>query len=380
MLVAYHHCATPPISAHDGSLGYFAWYVDALSARSCYSPCMPSYLTVSAARSARFWAARRHILQTIASIGTAAAVARHYACTGPRPPAAAGTTRQLLAHCLGLPRLWPEPAVAAAEPIRHWLLLPTVDVLAVVVTSLLRQGMSRQRLQELLKGRYQQPEAENRVFLFVDLKDSTHLAKTLGNDQYRRLVRDFFRDVSPAIAATRGEVYQYVGDEVVVTWPSATGLTFANCLHCFFAMQCAIGERHAAYQRAYGVVPSFKAGARGGQVTTVLVGTQHPGPVQCAGQPIPPLCRVAPPAGRPAGSSAYCPGRANAAWKSRRNGPLRCAALPACFGLTRWPCSGIRSELLAVMLPGCPGFAPVFVSTPPWIGFARRSGSGQTAF
>jgi adenylate cyclase len=184
----------------------------------------------------------------------------------------------LLAHCLGLPRLWPEPAVAAAEPIRQWLLVPIVYVVAVVVTSLLRQllqGMSRQRLRELLNGRYQQPEAENRLFLFVDLKDSTHLAETLGNDQYSRLVRDFFRDVSPAIAAARGEVYQYVGDEVVVTWLSATGLTFANCLHCFFAMQRAIAERHEAYQRAYGVVPLFKAGAHGGQVTTVLVGTQH---------------------------------------------------------------------------------------------------------
>jgi adenylate cyclase len=66
-----------------------------------------------------------------------------------------------------------------------------------------------------------------------------------------------------------------VGDEVVVTWPLATGLTFANCLHCFFDMQRAITERHEAYQRAYGVVSSFKAGAHGSAVTTVLVGTQH---------------------------------------------------------------------------------------------------------
>jgi len=184
----------------------------------------------------------------------------------------------LLAHRLALPQLWPEPAVATTEPVRQWLLVPIVYVLAVVVTSLLRQllqGMSRERLRELLNGRYQQPEVENRIFLFVDLKNSTHLAETLGNDQYSRLVRDFFRDVSPAIAAARGEVYQYVGDEVVITWPSVIGLKFANCLHCFFDMQRAIAERHEAYQRAYGVVPSFKAGAHGGLVTTVLVGTQH---------------------------------------------------------------------------------------------------------
>jgi adenylate cyclase len=239
---------------------------------------MPSYLNASAARSARFWAARRHVLQTIASIGGMFVVvflalmlllwvpARAllplvfiglpigwvlgvlevvvFPALVQRLPLRIATFVQgighlllllvlhgslgLLAHRLGLPRLWPEPAMAAAEPIRQWLLLPIVYVLAVVVTSLLRQllqGMSRQRLQELLNGRYQQPEAENRIFLFVDLKDSTHLAETLGNDRYSRLVRDFFRDVSPAIAAARGEVYQYVGDEVVVTWPAATGLT-----------------------------------------------------------------------------------------------------------------------------------------------------------
>jgi adenylate cyclase len=289
---------------------------------------MPVRLSSSATRSARFWAARRHVLQTIASIGGAFVVVLLalmlllwvptrallplvfigfpigwtlgilevvvFPALVQRLPLRVAIFLQgighllllvllhgslgLLAHRLGLPRLWPEPAVAATEPVRQWLLVPIVYVLTVVVTSLLRQllqGMSRQRLRELLNGRYQQPEAENRIFLFVDLKDSTHLAETLGNDRYSRLVRDFFRDVSPAIAAARGDVYQYVGDEVVVTWPSATGLKFASCLHCFFDMQRAIAERHEAYQRAYGVVPSFKAGAHGGQVTTVLVGTQH---------------------------------------------------------------------------------------------------------
>jgi adenylate cyclase len=104
----------------------------------------------------------------------------------------------------------PLRAAVFLQGIGHLLLVPIVYVVAVVMTSLLRQllqGMSRQRLRELLNGRYQQPEAENRIFLFIDLKDSTHLAETLGNDRYSRLVRDFFRDVSPAIAAARGEVY-----------------------------------------------------------------------------------------------------------------------------------------------------------------------------
>jgi adenylate cyclase len=289
---------------------------------------MPPYNKVSAARAARFWAARRHVLQTIGSVGGAFVVVLlalalllwvptrallPLALVGlpigwalgvlevlvfpalvQRLPLRLATMLQgaghglvllllyggfrFIAHRLGLPQLWTEPANATAEPFRHMLLVPVVYALAVFVTTLLRQllqGMSRRRLQELLRGRYQQPETEERIFLFVDLKDSTSLAEALGNNRYSRLVCDFFRDVSPAIAASRGEVYQYVGDEVVVTWPAATGLKYANCLHCFFEMQRAIAERHHAYQDTYGVVPSFKAGAHGGVVTTVLVGTLH---------------------------------------------------------------------------------------------------------
>lgn len=185
---------------------------------------------------------------------------------------------RFVAYRLGLPQLWAEPAPSTTGPWRHLLLVPVIYGLAVFVTSLVRQllqGMSRRRLQELLRGRYYQPEAEDRIFLFVDLKDSTRLAEQLGNERYSRLVRDFFRHVSPAVTATRGEVYQYVGDEMVVTWESKDGLRFANCLHCFFEMRRLIQERAEYYQQHFGEVPRFKAGAHGGPVTTVLVGTVH---------------------------------------------------------------------------------------------------------
>jgi class 3 adenylate cyclase len=286
------------------------------------------YVTPSAARSARFWAARLHSLQTIGSIGgvfvvvlLALALLLWVPTRALLPLALVGFPIgwalgalevvvfpelvqrlplrlaallqgvghlavllllyggfRLVAYRLGLPQLWTEPAGTTAEPLRRVLLVPIVYALAVFVTSLMRQllqGMSRRRLQELLRGRYQQPETEKRIFLFVDLKDSTKLAEVLGNARYSRLVRDFFRDVGPAITTTRGEVYQYVGDEVVITWLSPIGLRYANCLHCFFEMQRAITERHDHYLREYGVVPTFKAGAHGGLVTTVLVGTAH---------------------------------------------------------------------------------------------------------
>src|SRR6202011_2533092 len=34
----------------------------------------------------------------------------------------------------------------------------------------------------------------------------------------------------------RGEIYQYVGDEIVITWVEADGVADARALRCFFAM------------------------------------------------------------------------------------------------------------------------------------------------
>ena len=142
-------------------------------------------------------------------------------------------------------------------------------------TSLLYQlsnKIGRPALLRLFLGRYHHPVAEQRIFLFVDVKGSTTLAEQLGNERYSQLIRDFFFDMGAPIVAHRGEIYQYVGDEVVVTWEWATGVRQGRCVRCFFAMQQAIDLRRDHYLRTYGVVPTFKAGLHGGPVMATQVG------------------------------------------------------------------------------------------------------------
>ena len=127
-------------------------------------------------------------------------------------------------------------------------------------------------LWRFLLGHYHQPVAEDRIFMFLDVKGSTALAEQLGDEPYSRLLSDFFHDISNPILATRGEVYQYVGDEVVITWLAADGLAQARCLHCYFEMVAAIERRATRYRTRYGVVPEFKAGVHGGIVTATQVG------------------------------------------------------------------------------------------------------------
>ena len=53
--------------------------------------------------------------------------------------------------------------------------------------------------------------------MFIDLKDSTPIAEKLGTVEYFRFIRQFIEIVSTALLEYNGRIYQYVGDEVVVS-------------------------------------------------------------------------------------------------------------------------------------------------------------------
>jgi len=121
-------------------------------------------------------------------------------------------------------------------------------------------------------GVYHRPVEERRIFLFLDLVGSTHLAEQLGSARYYELLRRFVDDLSAPIIATRGEIYQYAGDEVVITWREDRGLADAGCVRCFFLIEEAVARAAPDYQRAFGVVPRFRAGLHGGPVTAGELG------------------------------------------------------------------------------------------------------------
>jgi adenylate cyclase len=74
------------------------------------------------------------------------------------------------------------------------------------------------------------------------------------------------------VLETRGQIYQYVGDEVVVTWTIERGLRQGNCLRGVFLVSERTHEQKDRYLARYGVVPAFKAGIHGGSVVTAEIG------------------------------------------------------------------------------------------------------------
>ena len=124
----------------------------------------------------------------------------------------------------------------------------------------------------LLVGRYRVPVEEERAFLFLDLTDSTGLAQRLGSERFNAFKNDFFRDVAQPILATGGQIYQYVGDEVVVTWRVRGGRLRRSPVETFVLIDRAIARRSGRYRRRYVEVPRFKGGLHCGTVVTAEVG------------------------------------------------------------------------------------------------------------
>ena len=124
----------------------------------------------------------------------------------------------------------------------------------------------------LLLGKYRSPKEEEMIFLFMDLKSSTRLAETLGHFKYSAFIRDTFMDINSILSKYNAQIYQYVGDEIVITWPIALGLRDAHCIEFFFACEARFIERADYYEGRYAEIPQFKAGLHMGKVTAVEVG------------------------------------------------------------------------------------------------------------
>jgi adenylate cyclase len=160
------------------------------------------------------------------------------------------------------------------EPHLLFFALPYFVVVAVLMVFALQMNrmIGTNVLRYFLAGRYHRPTAEERIFLFLDLERSTALAERLGSARYFELLRRFVDDLTDPIVASRGEIYQYAGDEVVVTWPIAEGVRAANCVRCFFWSRDAVAREAVRYTRDFGTVPRFRAGLHGGPVTAGELG------------------------------------------------------------------------------------------------------------
>jgi adenylate cyclase len=107
-------------------------------------------------------------------------------------------------------------------------------------------------------GRYHTPVEEKRFVLFVDIAGSTGLAERLGGIAIHRLLDRTFRLLTLAVVDYRGEVLDYVGDEVIVTWSERGGAIDCRPLRCFVAMRDELSRASGQLEREFGAAPRIR--------------------------------------------------------------------------------------------------------------------------
>jgi adenylate cyclase len=135
------------------------------------------------------------------------------------------------------------------------------------------QSIGTGTLSNFFLGKYHHPVEEERIFMFLDMKSSTTIAENLGHVRYFEMLREYFFDLSAAVIDYGGMIYQYAGDEMIISWKLKDGLKNNNCIACFFAMKRALEKKSERYHIRFGVLPGFKAGLHFGMVTAGEIGS-----------------------------------------------------------------------------------------------------------
>jgi adenylate cyclase len=127
-------------------------------------------------------------------------------------------------------------------------------------------------LGSLLTGRYYHPREEQRIVLFLDIIGSTRLAERIGNVRFHAMLSDTFTLLSRIVTDFGGEVYRYVGDAMIATWPLGGPEENGRALRCIFACRAALAEAASVLLDRYGHIPAFRAGVHAGPLVAGEIG------------------------------------------------------------------------------------------------------------
>ena len=203
--------------------------------------------------------------------GTAAGALR-------RLPVAALLVLRMLVYCgvlitaviiaeLLLPLLsLPAPTFGTVEFSPRALLIAASIALVLNVIFVLRALLGTGTFPALLIGRYYRPRRQERIVLFLDLVGSTQLAERLGDAEFHHFLNLVFYDLTEPVLETGGEIYRYIGDEMIVSWPLRRGLRNAACIICLFSMDEALEQRAEDYVSRFGAAPRLRAALHAGSL------------------------------------------------------------------------------------------------------------------
>jgi len=121
-------------------------------------------------------------------------------------------------------------------------------------------------------GRYVIPVNQERIFMFLKIDDPDEKEKPLSDLDYFTYFNDIFFDITDLILNRYGEIYEYVDNVLVISWPPQKGIRNSNCIRVFFEVLYALKENQFKYSEKYGFIPEIAAALHIGEAIRGEIG------------------------------------------------------------------------------------------------------------
>lgn len=137
---------------------------------------------------------------------------------------------------------------------------------------MISRKMGQGMLVSYVTGSYRKPVLQERIVMFLKLKNSMAISQQLGPLVFQDFLNDVFHDITESILVHRGVIYEYVEDLIVVTWDMSHGLENTNCIRTYFHASEELELNRDKYYAKYGVVPLAFAALHAGELIRVEIG------------------------------------------------------------------------------------------------------------
>ena len=156
--------------------------------------------------------------------------------------------------------------------VLHRDVLAAVVLASIVVNLLLAMSrlLGAGTLRSIIIGRYHRPRREERAFVFVDIRDSVSVEDRIGDVRFYSYVVEIFHAVEQAAMETGGEVLDYIGDQVMLSWP--TGQSGAGPFNFVLALADHLGRIQSELRSRYGADAAVRVGIHAGLIVAGEIG------------------------------------------------------------------------------------------------------------
>ena len=152
------------------------------------------------------------------------------------------------------------------------ILYASVLIILFNFTRLMYRKLGQRTLGDLITGKYVIPVKQNKIVMFLQIANTANFLNKLGRVRFNDFLNDFIFDITEPILAYRGEIYEYIEDQVVVVWNYKSGILNARCIRAYFEAKNELLMKKEKYVQKYNMFPHIQAAYHAGSVIKGEIG------------------------------------------------------------------------------------------------------------